>query len=127
MLPAVGRIGRKGSGRGAGGALPIPILDLQAASDTGTFDDDDITSDTTPDFDAVISSGMVAGDILRMFDGETELTAHEVTPEEVASGVVSLGLSALAEGDHTIKARLERGSRIGQFGQITITITMTPP
>lgn len=110
-----------------GGLLPAPLLDLQAASDTGTIDDDDITSDTTPDFDAVFSGGMVAGDILRVFDGETELTEHEITPEEVSSGTVSLGLSGLSNGEHVIRARLERGTRVGQFGEIIITITTTPP
>lgn len=109
------------------GSLPAPILDLQAASDTGSFDDDDITADTTPDFDVTFSGGMIAGDILRVFDGEIELSEHEVTPEEVAAGVVQLGLSALDEGEHVIKARLERGSRVGQFGEITITITASPP
>lgn len=120
-------LGPMAGGSGTVRVIGTPTLDLQAASDTGTFDDDDITSDTTPDFNAAISYGMIAGDILRVFDGVTELTAHEVTSEEVASGVISLGLSALAEGEHTIKARLERGTRVGQFGQITITITLTPP
>lgn len=110
-----------------GGSLPAPVLDLQAASDTGTVDDDDITSDTTPDFDAVFSGGMIAGDILRVFDGETELTEHEITPEEVASGTVQLGLSGLSLGEHVIRARLERGARMGPFGEIPITITTTPP
>lgn len=114
-------------GAGGGVPLPAPILDLQAASDTGSSDTDDITADTTPDFDATFSGGMIAGDILRVFNGEVELSEHIVTSEEVASGVVVLGLSALADGEHVIKARLERGAAVGPFGQITVTITASPP
>lgn len=114
-------------GEGVGGLLPAPTLDLQAASDTGSSDTDDITADTTPDFDAIFSGGMIAGDILRVFDGDLELSEHEVTPEEVASGVVALGLSALGDGEHVVRARLERGALLGAFGEITITITGSPP
>lgn len=124
--PFVGRID-DAAFEGVGESLPAPMLDLQAASDTGSSDTDDITSDTTPDFDATFSGGMVAGDILRVFDGDVELSEHIVTSEEVASGVVVLGLSALADGEHVIKARLERGAAIGPFGKITITITVSPP
>ena len=112
---------------GVGVPLPAPILDLQAASDTGSSDTDDITADTTPDFDATFLGGMIAGDILRVFNGEVELSEHIVTSEEVASGVVVLGLAALADGEHVIKARLERGAAVGPFGQITVTITASPP
>jgi hypothetical protein len=133
VLGGLGRIGR--IGRTLGGAavvvLSTPILDLQAASDTGTFDDDDITADTTPDFDVTFSLGMEVGDILRVRNGETELTTHEVTSGDVSAGVIVLGLSALAEGEHVISARLERFVNgrwyYGEYGDITITITATPP
>lgn len=112
---------------GIGIVLTAPVLDLQAASDTGSSDTDDITADTTPDFNATFSGGMIAGDTLRIFDGDTELSEQVITPEEVAVGIVVLGLSALDEGEHIIKARIERGSVVSPFGQITITITNSPP
>lgn len=115
------------SPEGVGGLLPAPLLDLQAASDTGTSSSDDITADTTPDFDVTFAGGMAEGDFLRVRDGETELTLYEITAGDVAAGVVSLGLVALSEGEHVISARLERGASVSQYGQITITITASPP
>lgn len=112
---------------GGVGLLPAPLLDLQAASDTGTSSSDDITADTTPDFDLTFSGGIAEGDFLRVRDGATELTLYEITAGDVAAGVVSLGLAALSEGEHVISARLERGSLVSQYGQITITITSSPP
>lgn len=126
-LGNVGGLGRLALLKGGVGLLPAPLLDLQAASDTGTSSSDDITADTTPDFDLTFSGGIAEGDFLRVRDGATELTLYEITAGDVAAGVVSLGLAALSEGEHVISARLERGSSVSQYGQITITITSSPP
>lgn len=127
QIGALGRLGSPALNKGGGVVLPAPLLDLQAASDTGTSSSDDITADTTPDFDLTFSGGIVEGDFLRVRDGATELTLYEITAGDVAAGVVSLGLAALSEGEHVISARLERGSLVSQYGQITITITASPP
>lgn len=69
--------------------------DLAAASDTGTFSADNLTSNVTPTFEGTAESGST----VKIFDGATEVGSGVAT-----GGNYSVGVSTLSEGAHTITA-----------------------
>ena len=87
-----------GNVSGASGALAVTIdatapaapstPDLDALSDSGASDNDNITSDTTPTF----SGTAEAGALVRLFDGPTEVGSGTAT-----GGNYSITVSALGE------------------------------
>ena len=64
---------------------PTDAPDLQAASDTGDADDDDITSDSTPAFDVVCSA---AGHVITLYSDIDAGTTSTVSDDNVGDGAL---------------------------------------
>ena len=85
----------------------VPTIDLKASSDTGVFDDDDLTSDTTPTL------------VLKGFYGDITITATHATASNVTAsrtGDGEVDLAELADGEWTLTAT---------DGTRTATLTIT--
>jgi VCBS repeat-containing protein len=96
--------------------------DLASASDSGTFDTDNITRTTTPTFTGSAEDGATVN--LYDTDGVTLLGSAVA-----AGGLWSITTSVLAEGDHTVTATAT--DAVGNVGVasagLTVTIDTTPP
>lgn len=75
---------------------PAPTIDLDAASDSGRSDTDDITRDNTPTF----SGAAVAGSTVTIYSETTPLGQTEATAENTWTFMTG----ALADGVHVITA-----------------------
>jgi hypothetical protein len=113
----------------APGITPLaPSLDLAAGSDTGSSSTDNITTDTTPDIIVTFNTDVEENDIIRLRDGVTELVAHTITAGEIGSSTISLGLSPLSAGAHSLTARHERGALASPYSTVlTFTVDVTGP
>ncbi len=107
---------------------PTATLDLQAASDTGAANNDNLTSDTTPTFDVVVNKrGRLE------FDHSGDGVADE-TRTNLNAGLQSFTLPAQADGPHTVTARFVplRGEPVSTSLVITVdtvgprVIALTP-
>lgn len=125
-----------GFGRlGGGGSLfvdplapPAPSLDLVAGSDSGSSSTDNITSDTTPDIDITFGSLPLEDDIVYIYDSGVEIVDHTVTALEASSGTISLGLSALSDGVHSLTAKHSRDGHISRASSgLSVTVDTTAP
>ncbi|NCY03915.1 MAG: hypothetical protein EBX36_13660, partial [Planctomycetia bacterium] len=92
-------------------ALPVPPtpagLDLQAASDTGRSNTDNITSDNTPTLDVALNpSGLNPGDIVHLYASGVEVGTATLTADDIAAGKVSITTSTLADGVHSLTAKV---------------------
>jgi len=85
-----------------------PSIDLQEASDTGTSNTDNVTSDNTPTFDVGVPSDAVVNDVLKLFaaDGTTELATVTLTQAHIDAASVAMTTSTLSNGAQTIIAKL---------------------
>ncbi len=91
-------------------APPTPgVPDLQAASDTGVSNLDNITSDNTPTFTIALPGYLVANDVgtkIELMEGTTVLASIVLLSGDIfPAGAVSLTSSTLADGSHSIFAR----------------------
>jgi hypothetical protein len=77
-------------------APPAPTIDLDAASDTGASNTDNITGDTTPTLVGTAS----AGDVVKLYDGATLL--GQSTADQ--NGTWSITTAVLAAGLHNFSA-----------------------
>ena len=99
----------------------ITVPDLAAASDSGAFDDDNITNVTTPTFEGTTE----ANAIVEVFiDGGSVGT---VTAN--GSGAWSFTSTALAEGDHTVAATFTdiADNTSARSATLSFNIDTTPP
>ncbi|MCD2514913.1 Ig-like domain-containing protein [Massilia sp. G4R7] len=116
----------------AGGAGTTPLLrfdtlapaapsipDLDAASDTGASDSDNLTTDTTPTFSGTAPSGVT----VRLYDGATEIGSALAT-----GGTWSITSSVLGMGAHSITAVAvdAAGNRSAASQAIALTIEAPP-
>ncbi len=102
------------------GAAAPGTPDMTAATDSGSSNTDDVTSDTTPDFEI----SCIAGATVELREGSTTL-ASGVCP---VGGTITLTSSTLAEGSHTVNARQNTGGGMGpNSGNLAITIDTTAP
>jgi hypothetical protein len=108
---------------------PIPsIPDMTAATDSGRFNDDDITNDQTPDFTGTVGEAGVFIDLYRA--GSTLIgTATASTiggPNYLWTITVT---DPLSHGDHliTAKARDAAGNESASSGALPIEIDITAP
>jgi hypothetical protein len=110
-------------------ALGAPTLDLAAASDSGSSSTDNITNDTTPEIIITFAVPLVAGDIVHVLDGGSEVNAHVVTALEAGSTTIALtGVSPLTNGSHSLTAHQERGGTAGTISSaLVITVDTTGP
>ena len=99
---------------------PMVSLVLDPASDTGASHTDGLTNVTTPTFDVTVNK---PGSIELDVDG----TAVKTQPV-AAAGIVPITLTtALADGQHAIKAIFTPGSGTAVQAGITVTIDTTHP
>ena len=96
-------------------------LDLDAASDSGTLDDDDLTNDTTP----IINGTAEAGSKVELFDGVEPL--GDTTAD--GSGNWSIETVTLSDGIHSLVAQAidVAGNRSADSLPISVTIDTTAP
>ncbi|NBR08010.1 MAG: hypothetical protein EBT92_19920, partial [Planctomycetes bacterium] len=93
-------------------AIPIPPapsgVNLQTASDTGSSNTDNITSDNTPTLDIALNpSGLNVGDVVHLYDNGVEVGSVTLTAADIAAGKVSITSSTLADGVHSLTSKIE--------------------
>lgn len=111
----------------SGGPL-APTLDLVAASDTGISSTDNITNATTPNIDILFGTVPFTGDVINIKDGSTMIVSHTITSGEAGSGSISLGLSALSQGSHSLTAQHVSGVHSSAFSSpLVIVVDTTAP
>lgn len=111
--------GRLGAGGRASG-LAAPVLSITSGS-----------SDTTPDFSAVLGSSITTGDTIRIqiqvagFDWSAPLldTTHTITSGEASGHSVDLGLSALGSGSYDARAMVHHNTDSAWSNTVTFTIS----
>lgn len=102
------------------GATATGTPDMTSATDTGSSNTDNLTSDTTPDF----TISCLAGATVQLREDTTTLAAG-LCPAE---GSITLTSSTLSEGNHTITARQDTGGGMGPTSSgLSITIDTTAP
>ncbi|MFO7897644.1 MAG: LamG-like jellyroll fold domain-containing protein, partial [Planctomycetota bacterium] len=96
-------------------------LDLQAASDHGTADDDDLTNDPTPTFDVTVNE---AG-VIHVYSADHTFDQTRVVS---AAGTEAFTPAAdLDDGLHTITADFTPTSGAGATDSLDVTIDTRPP
>ena len=95
-----------------------------------TLDWDDETNDNTPDFTIDFGPDAIVGDVIRLqysstsdFASVTQAT-DTLDSAALAAGLLSLALSALADGTYYMRARLERGGIYSRWSN-TETVTIS--
>ncbi|MBL8470942.1 MAG: DUF4347 domain-containing protein, partial [Rhodocyclaceae bacterium] len=91
-------------------APAAPSLDLEASSDSGVSDHDDITNVTAPVLRVNLSgSGLTAaavGDLVQIHDGASVVGSATLASGDVSAGFVNVTLATLAQGTHNLTADL---------------------
>ncbi|WP_448675503.1 Ig-like domain-containing protein [Pseudomonas nicosulfuronedens] len=84
------------------------------------------TNDTTP---VISGDGAEKGDVIHVFDGETELGSVTVTSNDGTWSFEVPADKALAEGEHDFTAKVEdpAGNVSGPSNDFPITVDLTPP
>lgn len=110
-------------------APPAPTLDLIAASDSGSSSIDNITNVNTPSLDITFGQLTVQNDVFKLYDNGVLLVSHTITALEAGSNTLSLGLSALADGVHSLAAtHTIAGPHVSAMGaSLAITVDTTAP
>ena len=115
-------------GSGSTPSIPPERPDLTAATDLGTSNSDNLTSDTTPDF-SVTYTPQNEIDFVNLYDGST-LIATSAAAGTTNETTVTLTSALLGEGTHVITAKVENGywhDESDASPSLTITIDATPP
>lgn len=115
-------------GSGSTPSIPPERPDLTAATDLGTSNLDNLTSDTTPDF-SVTYTPQNEIDFVNLYDGTT-LIATSAAAGTTSETTVTLTSALLGEGTHVITAKVENGywhDESDASQSLTITIDATPP
>jgi len=115
-------------GSGSTPSIPPERPDLTAATDLGTSNSDNLTSDTTPDF-SVTYTPQNEIDFVNLYDGST-LIATSAAAGTTSETTVTLTSALLGEGSHVITAKVENGywhDESDPSPSLTITIDATPP
>ena len=101
---------------------PPAVLDMMSATDTGTSNTDNITTNTTPIFTGAAEAGATV--TLYDTDGSTVLGVTTAT-----GGVWSITSSTLSAGDHTLTAKATdaAGNISNASSPLTATIDTTAP
>ncbi len=111
------------------------VPDLAAASDTGAFDDDDLTKRNNADADSTLTfdvAGVLAGDTVELVADDGVSPAFVIgSAVAAADGTLSVttdGATALADGTYDITARItDRYSTWPASASLSVTIDSTPP
>jgi hypothetical protein len=86
-------------------AIAPVSLELVDSSDSGVSEDNR-TNKTEPTLTIGLPADVTAGDTLIIRDGSQVLETHLITPEEEMAHTLSITLTTLAEGEHTLTATL---------------------
>jgi len=86
------------------------VVNLQAGSDTGVSSTDNVTTDSTPDFD--VTADLLVGDIVKTYvDGVLYGSPHTVVLGEEGTGsTLALSLTALPDDTYAIGFTITRAS-----------------
>ena len=103
-------------------ALPPGTPDLQAASDTGPSNTDNVTKVTTPTFSG---TGVEANSTVTLFDGATQIGSAKAD----GSGIWNITSSTLGQGTHSITATQTdlAGNVSAASSALSVTIDTTAP
>ena len=109
--------------------LPAPTgLDLLAASDTGSADNDNLTKNNNSDQASTMQflvSGVTAGATVQIYDGTTLIGSAVATSDTVT--VTTDGTHTLSDGVHSITAVQALGGTSDPTDALEITIDATAP
>lgn len=125
------------SGGGDTTAPAAPTVALLAASDTGTLSNDLITNLTTPTIVVTlngIGSGAtapLAGDVVKLFNGATQVATATLTAGDISAGSVNLTTSVLAPGSLSFTATVTDTAAVPNVSlasnTLVVTLDTTPP
>jgi hypothetical protein len=124
-LPNPGAAGSLGANKALNVDAVVPaapgIPDMTAATDTGISNNDNITSNQTPQFTVTCENG---ASVQLYADGTATGSAGTCS-----GGTVTLTAATLAEGSHSITARQTdpAGNQSVASGALSVTIDITPP
>lgn len=100
-------------------------LDLQASTDTGTSDEDDITSASSLTF---MVAGTVDGATVEILDTETGSVVGSTTASGTSATIATSSLAALGDGTYTLAARQRTGGQTSvQSPTLTLQYDNTKP
>jgi hypothetical protein len=116
-IPTVAVIGRSAPNR--------PTLDLDAASDTGVSDTDNVTSDNEPNL--TIGGNLVEGSVLRVYLNGVLFASHTLTAGDVLSGTFSIAGDPLPDGAHSLTITIDDGNESVPSLPLAIGIDTTAP
>ena len=117
-----GRLNARAALDRLGSIPPAPAQpDLDAGSDRGQFDNDNLTSDNTPTF---TGSGAASGNTMQIFANGVQVGSGPIA----ANGTWSVTTSVLTDGTKSITARQANGSgSSGDSPALSITIDTVAP
>lgn len=114
--------------------LATPSVDLDAASDSGSFSTDNITNVNTPNFttaftgNILVPDGFLQNDVLHTSVNGSEQTPHTITALEAGGATISLGYSALSDGANSIVQWVIRGAEFSAHSTpLVVTVDTTNP
>jgi subtilase family serine protease len=96
-------------------------VDLQAGSDTGFMDSDNVTADNTPTVDVTVDR---PGTIRVDFDGDGTFDQSQLV---AAAGVYAFTAAEISDGEHAISVQLEGANGDITDAQLPIVIDTTGP
>lgn len=100
------------------------IIAIQSAYDRGESNSDNFSNEPSPQLDVQLPIIAVEGDTLQLLvDGSLVGSPITLTAAQIAGGSLAMGLSALADGNRTIDAKLVSGSYGNVFSN-TINYTL---
>ncbi|MEN8135789.1 MAG: VCBS domain-containing protein, partial [Thermodesulfobacteriota bacterium] len=108
-------------------APDAPDVDLLASSDSNT-DDDDITNNTTPtiriNLNGTGSSAPVVGDVVRLYDGVTQVGIATLIAGDITNDYVDITTSILGDGPRDLTATItdDNGNTSSASGVLAVTI-----
>ena len=111
-------------------APAAPSVDLLVSSDTGASDSDDITSDTTPtirvtlDQSGAAATITVVGDVVKLFDGVTQVGSVALVAGDITNGYVDISSSVLTEGSLSFTATVTDAENNVSPASVAQTVTL---
>ncbi|NBR07948.1 MAG: hypothetical protein EBT92_19600, partial [Planctomycetes bacterium] len=75
--------------------------DLIATSDTGSSSTDNRTSDNTPTFSVALGTGVQAGDVVGIYNGNIKIGEAIVTSADILAGSIQITTSPITDGSYS--------------------------
>ncbi|PLX91929.1 MAG: hypothetical protein C0621_10455 [Desulfuromonas sp.] len=87
-----------------------PTVEMNAISDSGSSDTDDLTNVTTPSFNITLNGSgdqaVQVGDTVTLYSDGGEVSSLVMTSDDISAGSVDISSSVLPEGTHTLTAKV---------------------